>query len=414
MATLAQKEISQAYICLLFIPLPMAPMHRLTTFVLACLCSCVCLSQKPLPLSEAARISLMTVDAGEDLYTTFGHSAIRVQDQAQGLDLCYNYGTFDFDQPNFYLNFCRGKLLYMLDTEKYRRFEYGNIYDQRAMREQVLNLTQTQKQRLYDLLEENYKPENRFYKYDFFYDNCATRIRDIIKETFYHEIVFDSSSLERPKTMRQLLKPHLKTMPWTAFGMDLVLGYAADRVANAENYMYLPFHLHDMVGRTRLNDSLPLVVEQNAIPEYAFPKATWKPDFFGNPLMVTCMFALIGLLSMANARNERIFDLVFWFVLGVAGLIIFLLWFATDHSATKLNFNILWALPTHLFFFWRSRQGGFADTYFAGAAIMAGLVLLFWKFIPQEMPIAAIPIAALVVVKGLWHRGKEVLRQKTV
>ena len=114
--------------------------------------------------------------------------------------------------------------------------------------------------------------------------------------------------------------------------------------------------------------------------------------------------AIIGLLSMANPRTEHIFDTLFWFVLGLAGLIIALLWFATDHSATKTNLNILWAWPTHLLFFWRTRRLGTTETYFTAAAMAAALLLIFWKWVPQEMPIPALPLLVLIVAKGLWRR----------
>lgn len=137
-------------------------------------------------LSDSSRISLMTVAPGDFLYSTFGHSALRVFDPVNNIDRCYNYGTFDFDQPNFYLNFCRGKLLYSLDVEPGRHFVRGNLQDNRPMQEQVFDLGAAQRQRLFNLLETNALPENRSYKYDFFYDNCATRIRDIVQETFFH------------------------------------------------------------------------------------------------------------------------------------------------------------------------------------------------------------------------------------
>jgi len=369
-------------------------------------CADLLFAQSPaLPLSDTARISLMTVAQGEEVYSLFGHSALRVRDPYQRLDRCYNYGTFDFDQPNFLLKFCQGKLLYSLDTEPYRGFEYGNIQDRRAMREQLLNLDKTQRQRLFDLLETNALPQNRSYKYDFFYDNCATRIRDIVEEAFEYQVRFDSSGLAQPKTMRQLLRPYLEVHPWTQFGIDLVLGYAADRSANAEDFMFLPDYVHDMFANAKVgNEARPLVVSERNVPEYSFPRPDWQPGFFGRPFWVMCLVALVGLLCMAHPRNERVFDFIFWFVLGLAGLVMFLLWFATDHSATKVNANLLWALPTHLLFFWRRTRNEVVEVYFIGAAILAALALVFWKFIPQEMPVAAIPLAALVVVKGLWRR----------
>lgn len=354
-------------------------------------------------LSPEARISLMTVAPGDMVYSTFGHSALRVYDPQQRIDRCYNYGTFQFDQPNFLLKFCRGKLMYFLDLEPYRSFEYGNLYDNRNMQEQMLQLDSTQRQRLFTLLQENAKEENRYYKYDFFYDNCSTRIRDIVKEAMFHQIAFDTLHLQQDATMRQLLHPYLTRHPWMGFGIDLVLGTPADRRAAPENFMFLPDYLHDMFGAAKLPSGMPLVSIEQSIPRPALPTSEWKPGLFDRPLLATCFVALLGLLSMANPRTEHIFDTIFWFVIGLAGLIMALLWFATDHSATKANFNLLWAFPTHLLVFWRNKATEQLRNYFTVTAIMATLALIFWKFWPQEMPVAAIPLAGLVVVKGLWR-----------
>ncbi len=389
-------------------------MVRTLLFALLCCVSSLG-AQSSLTLSDSARFSLITVAPGEMLYSTFGHSALRVYDPIQRIDRCYNYGTFDFDQPNFILKFCRGRLLYFLDIESYRSFEYGNLYDHRPMREQWLQLDAEQRQRLFDLLQENAQEANRYYKYDFFYDNCATRIRDIVKEAFFYQITFDSSRLTPGITMRQLLHLYLKEKPWTQFGIDLVLGMPADHVATAENHMFLPDFVHDLFASARIDDSTRLVQSERSIPSQPLPPGpAYQPDFFGHPLWVTCLVALLGLLSMANPRTEHIFDTLFWLVLGLAGLLMFLLWVATDHSATKNNWNILWALPTHLLYFWRRTRTEWIENYFMGVGILAALTLLFWAVIPQAMPIAAIPIAGLVVVKSLWRRywKRDVLEEK--
>jgi len=378
-------------------------MKYLPIVVFALLCHLLPAQVVPV-LSDSARISLMTVSPGSELYSVFGHSAVRVYDPITRINRVYNYGTFDFDQPNFYLNFCRGKLLYSLDVESYRNFEYGNLHDLRWMEEQVLNLNGEQRQRIFSLLQTNALPENKDYKYDFFYDNCATRIRDLVKETFFHQITFDSSGLKPGVTMRQLLKPYLKNYPWTDFGIDLILGLAADRKALAEDYMFLPDHLHDLVGATKLDGKTPLVRTEHNIPEYKIDQPAFTPGFLDRPLWVMSFIALLGLLSMANPRTERIFDTVFWFVLGLAGLVIALLWFATEHTATKTNLNMFWALPTHLLFFWRRNKSEFVENYFTGAAILAALMLVFWAWIPQALPLAAVPLVVLVVVKGIWRR----------
>ena len=360
-------------------------------------------SQKPVQtISPSARISLMTVAPGEFVYSTFGHSAIRVFDPAQGVDRCYNYGTFQFDQPNFLLKFCRGKLLYFLDIESYRGFEYGNLADRRTMQEQYLQLDSTQRQRLFALLQENAQEENRYYQYDFFYDNCATRIRDIVQNALLNEVTYDSTQLPMGTTMRQLLRPYLVRQPWMGFGIDLVLGTPADRRAAPQDFMFLPDGLHNMFGTARLPDGRALVYDERLTPPRPFPLPEWKPGIFDRPLLCTSLLVLIGLLCMLHPRAERIFDTVFWFVIGLAGLIMALLWFATDHSATKTNYNLMWALPTHLLVFWRLKSREWMRNYFAVTSILAGLCLIFWKFWPQELPAAAMPLAGLVALKGLW------------
>lgn len=357
------------------------------------------------PLSDSAYISLITVAPGEMLYSTFGHSALRVRDPLNRLDRVFNYGTFDFQQPNFLLKFCQGRLLYFLDVESYRNFEYGNIYDRRPMREQILNLNAEQRQRLFDLLEENAREENRYYQYEFFYDNCATRIRDIVKETFFHQINFDSSGLPMGTTMRQLLHQYLTNMPWTQFGIDLIIGLPADHVARPEQYMFLPDYMHDLFAKATTADNKALVLSERPIPDRPLPPLpAYTAGFFGSPLLVMCLVALLGLLSMAHPVTELVFDKIFWFVLGAAGLLMLVMWVATDHSATKSNFNLLWALPTHLLFFWRRTRTEWVENYFMGVGAVAALTLLFWFFLPQQLPVAAMPIAGLVVVKSLWRR----------
>ncbi len=363
-------------------------------------------AQSGFQLSDSARISMMTVAPGFMLYSTFGHSAIRVYDAENRFDRCYNYGTFEFDQPNFMLKFFRGRLLYFLDVEPYRSFEYGNLHDGRVMQEQFLNLNPEARQRLFELLEENALEKNKYYKYEFFYDNCATRIRDIVKETFFHQINFDSSGLQLGNiSMRQLLRPCLLQLPWTQFGIDVCLGTPADRIALAEDYMFLPDYLHDMFAKATLPNGEALVKSERNIPNQPIPERhRYEPGIFGNPLWVMCLIAIIGLLSMANPRTERIFDSIFWFVLGLAGLVLVLFWGATDHNATKYNWNILWALPTHLLFFWRSRRNELTENYFMATGAIAALLLIFWGFIPQDLPEAALPIVVLIVIKAFFRR----------
>jgi Domain of unknown function (DUF4105) len=359
------------------------------------------------PVSDSTRFSLITVAAGDELYSSFGHSAIRVQDTKLGIDRAFNWGTFDFSTPNFYVKFCRGQLMYFMNIERGRDFEYDNLVDKRPMQVQFLNLTLEQKTRLATLLTNNMKPENRFYKYDFFFDNCSTRIRDMLRETFFYTLNYDSTNTDSKKTLRQLLNPALASQPWTDFGIDLVLGMPADQKVTAENSMFLPVHLHDILATTKISENQPLLQKETFIGQ---PISTIKKSSFldqiTQPTAVLWFVFGLGLLSIWSPGFQVVFDRVFWFSLGVIGLIIAFLWFFTDHQATKNNLNIFWALPTHLLFFWRKAKSGLAEYHTILAAILAGLVVVFWKFLPQELPIAALPIALLVVAKGITNFKK--------
>ncbi len=357
-------------------------------------------------LSPNAIVSLLTVAPGAEVYSTYGHSALRVYDPSQNVDRIYNFGTFDFEQPNFLLKFCRGKLLYILDIERYRSFERGNLLDDRGMNEQVLNLTQAQSDRLFSLLEDNALPQNRSYKYDFFYDNCATRIRDAVDNALYAQVHFDSTAPETKMTMRQLLRPYLIPHPWMGFGIDLVLGIPTDKQAGTRNYMFLPDHLHDAFAQARLAEGQPLVKQEYNTPADFVPVRN-APKIPRMPIIVTSFVAMLGFLCMYNYKANRIFDMAFWTILGLAGCIVAFLWFFTDHQATKNNLNLFWLWPTHLFMGFWTRREGLRESYFLVAALIAGGLLLTMKWLPQELPLAAIPIMLLIVVKGFW-RGKQV------
>ncbi len=356
-------------------------------------------------LSEQASIRLMTVAPGEMLYSLFGHSALRVYDPVLRLDRCYNYGTFDFEDPNFLLNFCRGRLRYYLDTEPYRYFEYGNLREGRATKEQVLQLNAQQRQFLFDLLEENAREENKYYLYDFFYDNCATRIRDVVEKALFYQVTFDTTHLPLGKTMRQLLYPYLENHPWTRLGIDLALGMPADRVASGRDFMFLPDYLHDAFARATIGDSIALVAESYETPRWAVrEREPASAGFWERPLWAMMLVAVLGVAAMFSRRAECLFDLVFWLVLGLAGLLLFLLWVATDHTTTKANWNLLWALPTHLLFFWRTKRTELTETYFTVVGAVAFGLLLVWGFIPQNLPEEVLPIVVLIALKGLMRR----------
>ena len=154
-------------------------------------------------LSETAVISVLTMGPGNALNDSFGHSAFRILDPNQHIDMVYNYGVYDFDTPHFYLKFTKGQLLYQLDRTSFNLFYRHYLEQNRWIKEQVLNLTTAEKQEVFNFLQNNYLPENRNYTYDFFFDNCATRIRDVLARVLKNKLVYNSQFETDTYTFRQ-------------------------------------------------------------------------------------------------------------------------------------------------------------------------------------------------------------------
>lgn len=358
-------------------------------------------------LTESAEISLLTGSPGTELYSTFGHSAIRVKDPEQLFDLVFNYGTFDFNTPNFYLKFARGKLQYKLSIETFDNFQYSFKYENRSVVEQKLNLTYDQKQRLFQLLQENYKPENRYYKYDFFFDNCATRIRDIMITafgrdfTYHYPVAWQTEQL----TFRNLIDLYLTYHHWSDFGIDLALGLPTDGVASPPDYMFLPDYLAEGFATATIVHSgqqMPFTSARQTL----LSKMDVEPKtFFITPArLMWFLFIISGLLSVLGywkSVHIHWFDVLYFNVIGLTGWMVFLLWFFTDHVATKENLNLLWAVPFHfpVFLFWNKWSARLRKWYILIFGGIDLLILLTWAVFPQNYHIAFIPMILVMLLR---------------
>jgi hypothetical protein len=379
-------------------------MKRLTLALLIVLVSISAFSQK---LSDRATISVITCGPYQEaVYFAFGHSAFRVYDPEFGVDYAFNYGIFDFDQPNFLLNFARGSNNYMLGVHDYELFKNSYIEENRYVHEQVLDLTGEQKQKIFDFLLWNARPENRAYLYDYFYDNCATKIRDVIQNTLGDEVVFDGSYITTDYSIRQLTDIYLKQQPWGDLGIDICLGLPMDKVATPFEYMFLPDYVesgfdHASVKKDSITTSLVLkkdIVYESRVQE--------EETSFPHPLYVFGALAFIAIaLSIFDFKRQKLsnwFDVVLFGAAGIIGVLLFLLWFFTDHKAAANNFNLLWALPTHLIAIavFR-RKPKWLASYFLAVVVMQALLLATWKLLPQQLNISLIPVVIALLVRAL-------------
>ncbi len=359
------------------------------------------------------RISLLTASPGEELYSTFGHSAIRVTDTVSHTDIVYNYGTFNFDDPNFYTKFIRGKLLYYISSDEASSFMQEYIAENRSVTEQVLNLTCEEKTGLADFLQKNLSGENRFYKYDFLFDNCTTRLRDAIEKTTDKTVHF-GNVLTSKKTFRDLIHWYLNrnNMPWSKLGIDILLGKPTDAAMSNYQVMFLPEYLMKTMDSSSL-DGRPLVLSKKEIIGAQQSPGAW--NYFTDPLFIfSVLFVLIVLLSFLKSsfvkRMLIAFDGFIYFVTGLLGILLLFMWFGTDHIVCRDNFNLLWAWPTNViaaFYIHSKKRPGtrYFMIYTAGLA----LLLLAWFFLPQNLNASLIPVVAIIIFRTILYLSKEKL-----
>ena len=353
--------------------------------------------------TEHTRISLLTASQGPELYTIFGHNAIRIQDTSQKSDTFFNYGTFNFRTPNFYMKFARGHLLYQLSVEDSMSFMYVYVINGQYVKEQVFDLTLAQKQKICDFIENNYKPENRYYKYDFYYDNCATRLRDIIYLAYDRNLVFpDSVVKQKPRKIRQLLDPYMDAFPWTHLGIDLVMGLPADRITDISQEMFLPEYMLNHLSRAKYNGK-PIVSQTlELLPERRVRDAG---PWYLQPLAILWTFFLLSLLSFLYLKKLLPVLSKTWFTIwGLLGILIGFMWFFTDHQATKLNLNFFWAFPLHLLVWFPESK--FRRQYFKYAVLLISLIVVLWilSIYPQGINPAYLPVWGTMIVLG-WNYG---------
>lgn len=312
-------------------------------------------------LSPNSEISVLTIGPGTSLNDAFGHSIFRINDPVNRLDITYDYGRFPFNEPGFYLNFARGKLNYSIGQGSYREIKDFYVWQNRTIKEQVLNLSLNEKQAIFNYLKNNYKPENRNYLYDFFYDNCATKIKDVLKANVSGTIAFKNPNNFEPKSFRTLIQQNLNYNSWGSLGIDVALGSVIDQTATPEEYMFLPEYIHSFFGNASLNATQnKLVKSETIIYENNGKVSTNGISFLFSPLVIICLIAFciifVTYKDFKNQKRSHYLDNLLFSTTGVIGILLLLLWFATDHTATAQNYNLLWAFPLNVFIGWKLKH----------------------------------------------------------
>ncbi len=376
----------------------------------------ICSAAYSQTLSPESEISLLTVSPGDELWSFAGHTAMRIKDPANDLDVNFNYGVFDFRAESFYFRFLRGTLPYQIGAYNSRdELWYWINTEKRGVTEQTLNLSLKQRQKIYDFLLENYQPENREYNYKFFYDNCSSRFRDVLENALEDSLKL-STTLNTDKSYREWIRYYSDSCrnDWAKFGMDLLIGIPSDENTVAMGAMFIPDNLMSAFDSAHVFSDgqwKPLVSQKLALSDNHVEMASLpvKPFTFFSALFLIILYA--SYLEHKNGRWFLWLDRLLFSITGIAGIVILLLWFFTNHGVTSNNLNILWAFPPVLPAVWaisgKQSPGKMTVNAFMIQMILCLIVLIGFTFLPQSFSLSIIPIAGIVLTRSylIWKKA---------
>lgn len=378
-------------------------------FLLSLLISSISLPAQQPQLSKDAEISLLTVSPSEDeVYTVYGHTALRVRDASQKLDAVFNYGIFDFSKPNFIYRFAKGETDYRLAAQYTRNFLIEYEMRGSEVTEQILDIDSTGKAQIWEALLINNRPENRVYRYNFFFDNCATRPAAIIEKQAGRKI--DYNAPFKQQTFRDLINYCTRNKPWLTFGCDLALGSPTDRIATIHEMMFLPPYLKEAFGTATITSAdgsqKELVSSTHTLIKGLTDEVRAETGFFTPLVCCWTFFLLVLSVTFIEWRRKtyfRIVDCLLFLIAGMAGVVLFFLSFVSTHPCVCPNWNIIWLQPFDLiavilFTVKKLRKVAYYYHFINFAALT--LMLAGWHFIPQHLNTAFIPL-----VMSLWLRS---------
>lgn len=367
---------------------------------------------------DSLQISLLTASPGNEVYEKFGHTAIRVKDRSGRVDLIFNYGLFSFNSPNFIYRFVKGETDYQLGITEMPYFTMEYAMRGSRVTEQVLNLTPAEASEVFHALQINYQPENRIYRYNFFYDNCSTRPRDIIEKNIDGSIGYIDPS--DTTSYRALVHEMTGPRSWLTFGIDLTLGEKADRLIDYRQEMFLPEILmeafetalvqNDSVSKPLVRETLVLVEENNEDSEIAPEKWYLSPIF-----VCWVLFFIIFALAITEIRRKKIYrilDTLIFIPAGLAGCVLFFLNFVSTHPTVDHNFNCFWLQPLDLLagaFVWVKSAKKILYYYHFANFVTLLLLLICYAWIPQQFNPAFFPLIGVIMTRSAVHI---ILRQK--
>lgn len=347
---------------------------------------------------DRIQISLLTCSPGKEVWAQYGHTAIRYYDKESGEDLAINYGIFSLDQTYFIPRFVLGMTDYRMGVQPMDMFLAQYSYEGRGVVEQVLNLSAEDKEVIYKALQENMKPENVVYRYNYFFDNCTTRARDMLVNHLHGKVVYPPA--EEDATFRSMIHKWNNKYEWSQFGEDLLLGVNADRKTTKSEQQFLPENLRSDFDKAKYNGK-PLVKETNVLLDAETEVA--EPVFPLSPLSVALIFAVISIVMMLfSYRRQQVYwawDLALMLTSGLMGIIFFVMIFS-QHPCVSLNFILLFFNPLPLFFLYSTiKKKKVIWWKIWGVLIILGL----FGSLFQEIPLPILIVASFLLLHCIVH-----------
>ena len=350
------------------------------------------------------KISILSIGEGPSLVDAFGHTAIRVKDAQLKNDIVFNFGVYDFNSPNFYSNFVKGRPEYKLAIQNYSNLIQNYIRQKRYIVEHQLNLDQNSTKIIIDLLVE--KLNDPYYIYDYFRDNCTTRAADIVVDKTNNKFKDDKLESEAILTYRDLIHRKINENSWAALGIDLCLGAIIDKKINTRETFFLPENLMNYLDLYEGD-----IIKRNII--YSPESEISYRENLPSPLLINLILSLIivaiTIFNFKSNKWNKSLDSLIFLISGSIGILIIYLWFFSNHFAGAQNFNFLWAFPLNfalIFAIYKNKIPNWSIGYIKLLIILIILLFLHWTTGVQKYNLTLLPIfvALLIRYSFLVHR----------
>ena len=356
------------------------------------------------------KMSILSIGEGPSLVDAFGHTAIRVKDEELKNDVVFNFGVYDFNSPNFYSNFVKGRPEYKLGVQNYYNLTQNYVRQKRYIVEHQLNLDQNSIKIIIDLLVE--KLNDPYYIYDYFRDNCTTRAADIVIDKTNNKFKDEKLESEDIVSYRELIHGKINENSWAALGIDLCLGAIIDKKIKTRETFFLPENLMNYLDLYEGD-----IIKRNII--YRPESAISYRENIPSPLLINLILSLIivavTIFNFKRNKWNKSLDTLIFLISGSIGVLIIYLWFFSNHFAGAQNFNFLWAFPFNfalIFAIYKSKIPNWSIGFIKLLIIMIILLFLHWSTGVQKYNLTLLPIfvALLIRYSFLVHQIKKTIQ----